>query len=107
MEVCLHSRQKNKSKKFPPLGDEFLPPSKNITLTNDHIMYPMKQKDLCDYDPRCIMSSGLMFDGIIMDIISKNEFPHPTTETDCVRTHIDNNIIYMYKGSLQYFTGGN
>ena len=45
-------------------------------------MYPMKQKDLCDYDPRCIMSSGLMFDDIIMGIIRKNEFPHPTAETD-------------------------
>ena len=28
LEGCLHSRQKNKSKTFPPLGNEFLPPSK-------------------------------------------------------------------------------
>ena len=41
-------------------------------------MYPMKQKDLCDYDPRFIMYSGLMFDDIIMRIIRKNEFPHTT-----------------------------
>ena len=39
----------------------------------------MKNKDLCDYDPRCIMSSGLMFDVIIMGKISKNELPHHTT----------------------------
>ena len=78
LEGFLHSRRKNKSKTFPPLGNEFLPPSENITLTNYHIMYPMKQKDICDYDPRCIMSSGLMFDEIIMDIIRNNEFPHPT-----------------------------
>ena len=45
LEVCLHSRRKNKSKTFPPLGNEFLPPSKNITLKNDHIIYPTKQKD--------------------------------------------------------------
>ena len=45
-------------------------------------MYPTKNKDLCDYDPRCIMSSGLMFGDIIMGIIRKNEFPHPTAETD-------------------------
>ena len=41
-------------------------------------MYPMKQKDIFDYDPRCIISSGFMFDDIIMDIIRNNEFPHPT-----------------------------
>ena len=66
-------------------------------------MYPLKQKDICDYDPRCIMSRCLMFDDIIMGILRKNEFPHPTTETDCVFTQIDNNIIYMYRGSLQDF----
>ena len=54
LEVCLHSRRKNKSKTFPPLGNEFLPTSKHITLKNDHIIYPMEQKDLCDYDPRCM-----------------------------------------------------
>ena len=63
----------------------------------------MKQKDLCEYDPRCIISSSLMFDDITMGIIRKNEFPHPTAETDCVFTHIDSNIIYMYRGPLQYF----
>ena len=91
----IHSRQKNKLKKFPPLVNEFLPPSKNITLTNYNIMYPMKQKNICDYDPRCIMSSGLMFDDIIMDIIKNNEFPHPTEGNDCIFTHIENNITYM------------
>ena len=40
------------------------------------IMYPMKQKDIFDYDTRCIMSSGLMFDDIVMDIIRNNELPH-------------------------------
>ena len=66
-------------------------------------MYPMKQKDLCDYDSRCIMSSDLMFDDIITGTINRNEFPHPTVETDCVFTQIDSNIIYMYRGLLQYF----
>ena len=66
-------------------------------------MCPMKHKDICGYDTGCIVYSGLMFDDIIMGIIRKNEFPHPTAETDFVFTHIDNNIIYMYRGSLQYF----
>ena len=103
LEGCLHSIRKNKSKTFPPLGNEFLPQSKNITLKNYHIMYPMKQKDLCDYDPRCIRSIGLIFDDIIVGIIRNNEFPHHTKEKDFFLTQIDNNIIYMYRGSLQYF----
>ena len=45
---------------------------KNITLKKDNIIYPMKQKYLCDYDPRCIISSCLMFDDIIMGTIKRS-----------------------------------
>ena len=100
---CPHSRRKNKSKTFPPLGNEFLPPSKKTTFTNYHIMYPMKQRYLCDYDNICIISIGMIFYYIIMGIIRNNEFPHPTEEKDCLFTQIGNNIIYMYWGSLQVF----
>ena len=47
LEVYLHSR-KNKSKTFPPLQNEFLPPSKNITLKRNHFIFPMKNKDICE-----------------------------------------------------------
>ena len=103
LEGCLHSRRKNKIRTFPPFVNEFLPPSKNIPLTDLPIMYPLKQKDLYDYDPRCIMSSGLMIDDIIMNIIRNKKLSHPTEENDCLFTHIENNIIYMYRGSLQDF----
>ena len=65
----------------------------------------MKNKDLCDYDPRCIMSSGLVFDDIIMGKIKRNELPNHHAETDGVFTHIVSNIIYMYTESLQDFSG--
>ena len=84
LEGCPHPRWKNKSKTFPPLGNELLPTSKNITLKDYHIMYPMKQKDICDYDPRCIMSIGLMFDEIIIDIIRNKKFAHPTETNGCL-----------------------
>ena len=64
----------------------------------------MKNKDICDYDPICIISSGLMFDDIIMDrikIIQSSQ--NYTEEHDCVFTQIDNDMIYIYRGSLQYF----
>ena len=64
----------------------------------------MKNKDICDYDPRCIMSSGLMFDDIIMDHIkiiqSSHNYPE---EHDCVFTQIDTDMTYIYRGSLQDF----
>ena len=47
LEVYLHSR-KNKSKTFPPLQNEYLPPSKNITLKRNHFIFPMKNKDICE-----------------------------------------------------------
>ena len=67
-------------------------------------MYPIKQKDICDYDPRCIMYSGLMYDEIIMNRIRNNKFPHPTEYTDCIFRYIENNIIYMYRGHINMFT---
>ena len=62
----------------------------------------MKNKDICDYDSRCMISSGLMFDDIIMDNIIKIQSSHNYTEEhDCVFTQIDNDMIYIYRGSLQ------
>ena len=63
----------------------------------------MKTKDICDYDPRCIMFSGLMFYDIIMGTINKNVLSHHTAETDCVFTQIVSHIIYIYMGSLEDF----
>ena len=102
LEVYLHSRN-NKSKTFPPLQNEFLPPSKKITLKSNNFIFPMKNKDLCDYDPRCIMSSGFMFDDIIMGHIKRNVSSHHTAENDCVFTQIISHVVYIYRGSLQDF----
>ena len=49
------------------------------------------------------MSSGLMFDDIIMNIISNKKLAHSTEENDFLFTQTEENIIYMYRGSLQYF----
>ena len=62
----------------------------------------MKNRDICDYDPRCIMSSGLMVDDIIMDHIKRTQSSHKSTEKHyCVFTQIDTDMIYIYRGSLQ------
>ena len=70
LEVYLQSR-KIKSNTFAPLQKVFLPPWKIITLKKSNTIFPMKNKDLCDNDPRCIMYCGLMVDDIIMDHIKE------------------------------------
>ena len=95
LENYIHSR-KTKSKIFLPLNNDFLPPSKKITLKSNNFIFPMKNKDICDYDPRCIMSSGMMFDDIIMDNIKRIVSSHNHTEEhDCVFTQIVSDIIYI------------
>ena len=61
----------------------------------------MKDKDICNYGTRCIVSSGLMFDDIIMGHIKSTLLSHHTAENDCVFTQIISHIIYIYRGSLQ------
>ena len=64
----------------------------------------MKNKDICAYDPRCILSSGLMVDDIIMDHIKIIKSSHNyTEERDCVFKQIGTNMMYRFllgKGDL-------
>ena len=53
----------------PQFGNAFLSLSKNIILKDHIIIYPLNQIEVCDYNPRCFVSSGLMFDDIIMNMI--------------------------------------
>ena len=88
LKVYLHSR-KNKSKTFSPLQNEPLTPSKIIILKINNFILPIENKDICGYDFRCIMSSGLMFYDIIMYHIKRNVSSHyHAAENDCVFTHI-------------------
>ena len=103
LEGGLHSIMKNKIKTFTPFGNELLTPSKNISLAAFPIIYPMKQKDLYDYYPRCTMPSGLRFYKIIMNIIRNTKLARHNEENDCLFTQIENNIIYIYRRSLQDF----
>ena len=32
---------------------------------------PIKHEDMCDYNPKCFMSGGLILDDIIMNILSE------------------------------------
>ena len=55
LEDFLQYRPKIQKKIFTPFGNELLPPSKNIYFTGCPIIYPMKHKEICNYDPRYLM----------------------------------------------------
>ena len=58
----------------------------------------MKNKDICYYDPICIISSGLMVDDIIMDNIKRIQSSHNYTEEhDFVFTQIDTDMIFYWE----------
>ena len=82
LEGFLRSRPNINRNIFTPFGNQFLPPSKTFPLKGYPILYPLKQKDLCYYDPRCIMASGLMFDDIIINIIRNKKLERHNEEDD-------------------------
>ena len=103
LQGCLQSRRVKKKMMFPPFGNEILSPSINIILKFHPIIYLLKQKEIVDYNPKCFMSSGLMFDDIFINIISNKALKYHHKGVDSLFKNIANKIIYMYRGSLQDF----
>ena len=62
----------------------------------------MKNKDLCDHDPICIMSCVFMVGDIIMDHIKRTQSSQGYKQGhDYVFTQMDTDMIYIYRGKLQ------
>ena len=80
LEDCLWYRRKKQRNIFPPFVNELLPPLINISLKGLPILYPLKQNYLCDYNRRCLKSIGLMFDGIIINILSNKKLEFQNEE---------------------------
>ena len=67
---------------------EWLASSKQLKLCSRDIIFPIKQEDICDYNPQCFMSIGLMLDDIIMNL-----FTYITKQTtDSVRKDLFSKI---------------
>ena len=96
------SIEKNRKWYFHHFVDELLSPSKNIILNGHSIIYPLKQKYICDYNIRCFMSRGLVFDDIIMNMI-RNKALECHEEEVGVFLQIFITKTYLYRGPLQYF----
>ena len=66
------------------------------------IIHSLKQKEICDYIYRPSVPRVLMFNDMIMNMISNMALEDHKEGVDSFSTKIENKIIYMYRGSLQY-----
>ena len=106
LEGFIHSRPNNNINTFPPFCNKFLPLLRTFSLTGFPILYPLKQKDICDYDPRCIISNGLMFDDIIMNILNNNKSEFHNEEDDWSFLQILKTASFIFTGVyFNTFTG--
>ena len=74
----------------------------DVTLKGHPIICPLKQKDLFDYNPRCLMSSGMMYNAIIMNMIRNKKLECHEEEVDFF-LQILRIKTFMYRGALQDF----
>ena len=60
--------------------------------------------DICDYNPRWFVSSGLMVDNIIMNLFSDIKKQTTDSVMKDLFSKIQDDTIYLYKGSLQDYS---
>ena len=86
------------------VDNNFLASSNQMKLCTRDYIFPIKQYDICDYNPLCFMSIGLMLDNIIMnlftDITNQSTQPHQKH----LFPKIQDDTIHLYKVSMQDFT---
>ena len=83
---------KKEKKDVSTIWKWILSPSKNVILKGHPIVYPLKQKEICDYNPRFFMSSGLMFHDIIMNMISNKALEYHQEGVDSLFTKVGGEI---------------
>ena len=49
---------------------KILAPSKQLKLGPKNVIFPIEQEDICDYNHKCFMYSGLMIDDNIISLLS-------------------------------------
>ena len=84
--------------------NEFLASSKKIKMCPRYYILPIKQKDICYYNPMCFISSELMIDKIIVNLFTDSTEQTTDSVQKNLFSKIQDDTIYFYKGSLQDFT---
>ena len=94
------SRISNQKLIFPPFGNDFYL-NKKIIVKGHPVLYSLKIKYICDYNLRCIMSIGLIFDDIITNILRNKALECHVQVVDSYFKNTENNTIHMCRWSLQ------
>ena len=77
---------------------------KQIKLCPRYYIFPIKQEDICDYNPLCFISGGLMLDNIIMNLFKGSTKQTTDSVKKGLFSNIQDDTIYLYKGSLQDYS---
>ena len=83
---ALNKKKGKNNYTFP--DNKLLASSKQLKLCPRYFLFPNKQKNICDYNARCFMSSKLIIDDIIMNLFSDNI----KQTTDSVKTDSSSKI---------------
>ena len=99
------AKKKGENKHTCPIFDNyFLASSNQIKLKSTDYIFSIKQDDICDYNPLCFMSSGMMLDDIIMDIFTQSTKETTEAHQEHLFSISKDDAIQLYKGSMQDFT---
>ena len=99
----LQSKRGKNNHTCPMFDNDFLASSNQMKLCTTDYIFPIKQDDICDYNPLCFMSSGLMLDNIIMNIFTESTKKSNTSHQEHF-FRFQNDTIHLYKRSMQDFT---
>ena len=78
---------------------EFLASPKQKKLCPRDYIFPIKQEDICDYNPWYFMSSGLILDNIIMNLFKDCTEQTTDSENKDLFSKIQDDTIHLYKQS--------
>ena len=101
---CFQKKRGNNKHTCPMFDNDFLASSKQIKLCTRDYIFPIKQEDICDYNPLCFMSIGLMLDDIIINLFTDTTKTNNEIISKDYFSKIKDDTIHLYKGSLQDFT---
>ena len=89
---------------FPIFDNDSLASSNQIKLKSTDHIFPIKRDDICDYNPLCFMSSGMMLDDIIMNIFTQSTKNTNKAKQEQFFSRSKDFVIQLFKGSMQEFT---
>ena len=68
--ACFNKKKDKNKFKCPIFDNKLLSSPKKLKIGHRDFIFSIKREDMCNYNPRCFMSSGLMLDDFSMNLFS-------------------------------------